>query len=262
MKEPSQIGQRIKRNYEDITRTYLPRRTYTIIRVDGRAFHTFTRGIVEPFDHTFMDVLDRVAKEMCNEIQGARFAYLQSDEISILATDFRTHETDAWFGGELRKICSVSASIATAWFNRYWEVVTPGARTRPPAFFDSRAFTVPSRTEVMNYFIWRQQDCSRNSVQMVAQHHYSQRQLQGKNSDQLQELIHLKGDNWNAYPVSTRRGRIVSPETETAEITYTHKGTGEEHSQEVERAVWVTHEQPPIFTQDREYLEGLVPEPP
>ena len=256
MREPSQIGQRMKRNYEDITRLYLPRRTYTIIRVDGRAFHTWTRGLNEPFDRDFMIAMDEVAIQMCEDIQGCRYAYLQSDEISFLLTDFDKLTTDAWFGGEINKLCSISAGMASAFLSR-----SGSMSWKPPAVFDGRAFTIPTRTEVLNYFIWRQQDCSRNSVQMVAQTHYSQKQLTGKKSDELQEMIHQKDDNWNSYPVATRRGRIVRPSTQPDTIVYKRKDTGETKTAEIEKTVWIS-EAPPVFTQDHLYLQALTPHSP
>lgn len=254
VKNPSQIGQRMKRNYEDISRVYLPRRTYTIIRVDGRAFHTWTRGLKEPFDHTFMSMLNQVAIKMCEDIQGCKLAFLQSDEISLLLTDFDTLQTEAWFGGEIRKIVGISAGIASAWMTRFYP-------DKPPAVFDGRAFTIPSRTEVINYLIWRQQDASRNSIQMVAQSLYSHKQLHKKNCDEMQEMIHQKGQNWNDFPASCKRGRVVRPTKRMGEVEWVHKKTGEKQTAEVERTVWIS-EAPPIFTQDREYLAALVPDVP
>ncbi len=251
MREPSQIGDRMKRNYEDITRQFLPRRTYTIIRVDGKAFHTWTRGLTEPFDEMFMSDMNQVAIEMCRQLQGCRLAFLQSDEISFLLTDFERLETDAWFGGELRKLCSISASMAGS-------LLTQENPHRPPAFFDGRAFTIPSRTEVMNYFVYRQQDASRNSVQMVAQHYYSQKELNGRNTDQMQEMIHQKGDNWNDYPVACRRGRLILPTTRPSTIDYMDGRTDEKKTTTVDLTRWVPVE-PTIFTKDRQQLQELIP---
>ena len=117
------LGKRMKEQYEQRTRTYLPRRTYTIIRLDGKAFHTYTRGMARPFDQDFMRVMDETTKYLCENIQGCVMGYTQSDEISLLLTDFTTITTDAWFDGQVQKIVSVAASMATAKFNNIFSVV-------------------------------------------------------------------------------------------------------------------------------------------
>lgn len=201
------LGDRIKSQYEDRTRFYLPRRTYTIIRVDGRAFHTLTRKakFEKPFSRSFMDVMDRTALALVKEIQGARFAYVQSDEISILATDFSSTKSGAWFDGNVQKIVSIAASVATAEFN-----VQMATRGRfPVGHFDARVFTIPDPIEVNNYFIWRQQDAERNSVQMLARSLYSHKELLGKNNSQLKELCHLKDKRWEDLTDGEKRGRVV-----------------------------------------------------
>lgn len=187
MKDP--LGERMKSQYEDRTRYFVPRRTFTIIRLDSKAFHTYTRGLKKPFDHELSEDIDSAIIDMLPEIQGAVFAYTQSDEISVLVTDFSLPTTSAWFDGNIQKMASVSASILTARFNQYrlsrfvqrhsLDVLRNDA---PIAFFDSRVFTIPDRIEVMNYFRWRQQDCVRNSVSMVAQANFSHKELHGKST--------------------------------------------------------------------------------
>ncbi len=174
------IGDRMKQYYEDRTRAFLPRRTYTIIRLDGKAFHTYTKGLIRPFDEQLMNDMDETACFLCKNIQGAKFAFVQSDEISILLTDFEELTTDAWFDGNIQKIVSVSASLGTAKFNEL--------RPNKLAFFDSRVFTIPSNIEVENYFIWRQQDFTRNSIYTVAKSLYSHKQLEGIDSNVQQEM--------------------------------------------------------------------------
>jgi tRNA(His) 5'-end guanylyltransferase len=155
------LGDRMKEFYENRTRYMLPRRTFTILRIDGKAFHSYTRGLKRPFDDKLMNDMDETAKFLCKEIQGTKLAYVQSDEISLVLTDFDDLKTDAWYDGNLSKMVSVSASLATAKFNE----LRPGKL----AFFDSRVFTIPYQAEVENYLIWRQNDASRNSVSAVAQ---------------------------------------------------------------------------------------------
>lgn len=195
------LGKRMKDYYESRFQYYLPRRTYTIIRVDGKAFHTYTRGLNKPFDGELMKDLDDSAKYGCENIQGVRFAYLQSDEISFFLTDFENTNTDAWFDGNMQKIASVSASLITAKFNQL--------RCKP-AVFDSRVFIIPSFIEVENYFLWRQQDAIRNSISMIARSLYSHKELHGMNTNQMQEMCWQKGINWNDYDPGIKRGRIIT----------------------------------------------------
>lgn len=198
------LGKRMKENYENRTRYFLPRRTYTIIRLDGKAFHTFTRFLDKPFDVDLMNTMDDTAKFLCEEIQGCKLAYVQSDEISLLLTDFEKITTDAWFDGNIQKMVSVSASMAAVIFN--------DIKTFCPndfAFFDARVFTIPDAIEVENYFVWRQKDAVRNSIAMTAQSLYSHKELNGKSQADQQEMIFQKGQNWNDMPEGFKRGRMV-----------------------------------------------------
>lgn len=236
------LGKRMKEQYEKRSRTFLPRRTYTIIRIDGKAFHTYTRGMKKPFDQNLADTMDDTAKFLCENVQGTQFAYVQSDEISLLLTDFATISTNAWFDGQVQKMASVSASLATGIFNalmfqRYFageeggvrehytpetdihDVMIPvgdiinympyGFPKKTLAFFDSRIFTIPDPIEVENYFIWRQKDAVRNSISMVAQSLYSHKELHGKSQSDMQEMIFQKGQNWNDVDPGFKRGRTI-----------------------------------------------------
>mgnify|MGYP001561467272 CR=1 FL=1 len=251
-----QLGDRMKNRYEDRTRMSLPRRTYTIIRVDGKAFHTFTKNFDRPFDKDLMFAMDLVAVTMCEEIQGARFAYVQSDEISILLTDFENPNTDAWFDGNIQKITSVSASIATAKFNdivldKFLNEKNKKFYQMDLALFDSRVFTIPDPVEVENYFIWRQQDASRNSIQMAARAIYSHKECENKNTSELQDMlmIHEKKINWNNYSAREKRGGLVYKKSTGATFD-TSPPTKEE--------AWIA-DGAPIFTQQREVLGTLIP---
>lgn len=244
------LGNRMKENYEDRARIMLPRRTFTILRLDGKAFHTFCRKFRKPFDEDLIDMMNNTAIALCEEIQGVKFAYVQSDEISLLLTDFDNIKSDAWFDNNLQKIVSVSSSIATAAFNAEFikysckdQIDFGTINHKKLARFDCRAFTIPQAIEVENYFIWRQQDASKNSVSMVAQSLYSHKQLQSVKQSGLQELIFQKGINWNDYPIHLKRGRVI------AKVKYDKDGT--------ERSKWLPIA-PPIFTQDREYITNLV----
>jgi tRNA(His) guanylyltransferase len=253
--ERDALGDRMKAQYENRTRVYLPRRTYTIVRVDGKAFHTYCRGLQRPYDFDLMRDMDRTATALCEAMQGARLAYVQSDEISVLLTDFESTDTEAWFDGNLQKIVSIAASCATAAFNSFRQGVTSRL-----AMFDARAFTIPDPVEVENYFVWRQQDATRNSISMAAQAQFGRQQLHGVSGDQMQEMLwREKGINWNDYPAGARRGRAVVRETYTTDVTYVDKRTQEERiAQNVTRSRWVAVDSP-IFTKDRGWLSERIP---
>jgi tRNA(His) 5'-end guanylyltransferase len=216
-----ELGERMKGQYEHRTRFFVPRRTYTIIRLDGKAFHTYTRGLTKPFDVNLYEDMDKAIIAMLPHIQGAVFAYTQSDEISVLVTDFALPTTSAWFDGNIQKMASVSSSIITAEFNKFrWDRYIHKqsmellSRENTTAYFDSRIFTIPDRTEVMNYFIWRNQDCSRNAVSMVAQSQFSHKELQGKSTPMMQEMLFTqKGINWSEYDEALKNGRLIVKES-------------------------------------------------
>lgn len=155
MQDP--LGDRMKRDYENRTRHHLPRRTYALLRCDGKAFHTFTKNCERPFDVNLMAAMDAAARALCERVSGARFAYVQSDEIQLLLTDFETPQSEAWFDGNLQKIASVSASIVTAFFNRKYRELFGAeiADAGEPACFDARVWTIAPKIEVYNAFLWR-----------------------------------------------------------------------------------------------------------
>jgi len=186
--------------YENAFNFILPIRCPVIIRIDGKAFHSFTRNLERPFDESLAEALDKTATKLLSEIQNARFAYLQSDEISLLLIDYNKFDSQQWLAGRVQRMASVSASVATAAFREYFGL---------EAYFDSRTFMLP-REEIVNYFIWRQWDCVRNSIQMVARKYYSHKELHGIDNNMAQEMIFRAGDNWNDYPAYWKRGRIVS----------------------------------------------------
>jgi tRNA(His) 5'-end guanylyltransferase len=239
------------KRYEATTRTLLPRRTFSICRVDGRAFHSYLRGAAKPFDEQFMTDMDAVAEALCTEIAGARFAYTQSDEISILATDFGSHNTEPWFGGVIAKQLSIAASLATAVLNER----RPGR-----ALFDARVFTISDPVEVANYFLWRQRDAVRNSISMAAQAHFSHRRLHGVNSGGMQELLHAEaGVNWNDYPDGCKRGRVTVRHTGERPVEYVDKRSGEAVRTVAVRSWWETSPAPHFTTEPAGFLAEMVP---
>ena len=254
---------RMKEQYEIRTRSYLQRRTYVLLRLDGVSFSKYTKGLERPFDKGLIDDMNEVAIFLCEKIQGARFSFVQSDEISILLTDFENKETSAWFDYEVQKIVSVSASMAAAKFNQLRLIRALNMKTyqikhtedenlvfdivknlKLP-YFDSRAFVVSDPFEVANYFIARQKDCSRNSITMAAQSLYSHKELMGKSSSEKQEMMFKKGVNWNDYPIRFRRGGFICKK----EID------GPNNSK---RNKWICVDLP-IFTQEQGFLYSQIP---
>lgn len=189
-----------------------------IIRCDGKAFHTYTKNLKgspgNPWSPELEQVMNLTTLGLLKEIQGARLAYVQSDEISIVVCPGDKETSQVWFAGNLQKMVSVSAGIASAMFTyNSWKIF--GDQTRDgrvvdirPAIFDSRAFSLPTVMEVSNYLIWRQKDHMRNSVQMLARSLYSHKQLQGKNNTQLKEMCREKGSSWDDLPNDKKFGRL------------------------------------------------------
>ena len=203
------LGNRIKSQYENITKYFLPRRTYSIVRMDGKAFHSYTKNCKKPYDKELMESMNITAQFLCSQIQAAKFAYVQSDEISILLTDFEKETTSMWFDGNIQKISSVSSSICTAKFNQLRIKNFPDKL----AMFDSRIFTIPDRIEVMNYFIWRNLDAERNSISMLGRTYFSHKQLNNKNTSEIQEMLFQQYNiNWSEEPEGFKNGRLIIKE--------------------------------------------------
>ena len=270
MKKDS-LGDRMKQ-YEGIPKTSLMQRNPVIIRIDGKAFHTFTRGFQRPFDDILIESMQETMKYLCENIQGCKIGYCQSDEISLLITDYENINTAAWFDYQVQKMCSIAASMATLAFNRiFWEKIRDldhdyyeyptkefnelieiyYKALEKGAMFDARCFSIP-KEEVCNYFIWRQQDATRNSIQMVAQANFSHKQLQNKSCDELQEMLwQEKNINWNDFETVKKRGSCC---TKTGKHTVVDMKTGEQK----DRLIWEIDKDIPIFTQDRNYIERFV----
>lgn len=269
------LGDRMKA-YESISKTFLTRRIPVIIRLDGKAFHTFTHGMKKPFDSILMQTMQETMKYLCENIQGCVLGYTQSDEITLVLTDYETITTDAWFGYNVQKMTSVSASMATLAFNKFflenvdiyrlkaWDGVSGYKegidknyitklldKIKVGALFASRVFSVP-KEEVCNCLIWRQQDATRNSIQSVGQANFSHKQLNGKSCDMIQDMLFTeKGINWNDFPTDCKRGSCCYKQQ--VEKVVTIPRTGEERL--VNRNEWFIDKDIPIFTQDRNYVE-------
>lgn len=289
------LGNRMKTFYEEIPKTRLMRRTPVVIRIDGKAFHTFTRGFKRPFDDVLIKTMQETAKYLCENIQGCSLAYTQSDEISLLLIDYQRFETSAWFDYEIQKMCSISASMATMAFNRIFvesynkwgsgrhsdynpnedvdeflklEKVYSKA-FKNGAMFDARVFNIP-KEETCNYFYWRQLDASRNSIQMVGQANFSHKELQHKSCNDIQDMLMTqKGINWNDFPAYQKRGSCVVKENyfqscEDGKFIKLPAGCSDPYEDEesesgIWRSCWIIDKDIPIFKgEGREYIERFV----
>lgn len=192
------LGDRMKSNYEDRFRFELPRRMPCIIRLDGKAFHTFTKAFNRPFDERLSDAMNYAAEQLAGQVQGFKLAYLQSDECSILLTDYDQLDTEAWFDYNKAKMETISASVFTAFFNARLKELTVNKIKmlgHELAFFDARAFSIP-REDVANYFLWRAKDWERNSLSMYCRSFFSAKQLHGKDRQAQHDMLHAQGKNW------------------------------------------------------------------
>lgn len=269
------LGDRMKK-YEYVTRTHLTPRTPVIIRVDGKAFHTFTRGFKKPFDDVLVKSMQQTMKYLCENIQGCVLGYQQSDEITLVLVDYKKIDTCSWFDYNIQKCASIAASMATLAFNQFfnknleeygraniedWDegganrelsaeeqeviklVETYYKAACKGAMFDARVFNIP-KEEVTNCILWRQNDATRNSIEMVGHANFSQSSLHKKSCNQIQDMLMLeKGINWNDFPVTLKRGSccIRRPVDES------------------DRTKWVVDDNIPIFKgEQRSYIDNLV----
>ena len=263
------LGDRMKEFYENRAKTSLVRRMPVIIRLDGKAFHTFTRGFVKPFDKRLMETMQETTLELCKSIQGCVFGYTQSDEITLIIVDYNAIDVSAWYDYETQKMCSVAASMATLYFNRIFkrkviEFVNEHAKViNDPktygeelsnsvnellkaynnsielgAFFDARCFNVPIN-DVCNCVLWRQKDATRNSINSLGQAWFKHKELHNKNTNQVQDMLFTKfGINWNNLSTVEKRGTAIVKDKDDK---------------------WFIDEEMPILMgENREYVESRI----
>lgn len=265
MNEKDPLGDRMK-GYEAVPRTRLVRRVPVMARIDGRAFHTITRKMDKPYDSRFQECMWAAAAALCEDVQGCQVAYVQSDEISLLITDWQSESTQPWFDYDLQKMCSIAAGIASsAFLDQYRKHF--GSNGALP-HFDARFWNLP-QNEVVNCFVWRQQDAVRNSIQSLAHAHFSEKQLHGVNTAAMQDMLFReKSINWNDCPTEQKRGVCVVQRlyqrpmrdvigSEKASALQS-KGVTLELDKIVERWEWELDANIPIFTQDRNYIGDLL----
>jgi tRNA(His) guanylyltransferase len=239
------LGGRMKQNYENIFKYKLPERMPVIIRLDGRSFHTLTKEMDKPFDAKFIKLMDETAIHLCNNIQGCQIAYVQSDEISLLIHNYKHLNSQSWFGNEIQKMCSISAGLASSYFTTGFILDYSCYTGYFYPQFDSRVFVLPE-AEVNNYFVWRQQDATRNSIQGLAQSLYSHKELHKKNNSELQEMCFQKHNSWNNMSTDLKRGRC---------IVHNLQNLGKIDDIDVFGNTWNIDNEIPIFSQDKNYIE-------
>lgn len=245
MNAADSLGDRMK-GYEDVPRAYLTRRLPLIIRLDGKAFHTWTRGLPRPYCKPLMDAMDQVAIHLCGQVQNTALAYVQSDEISLALVDYNNLNTSPWFDSNIQKMVSVAAGLASSKLTALSPSIFGEVRE---AVFDARAFVLPP-AEANNYFIWRQQDWNRNSLAMLAQSLYSHKELEGKGRQEQHEMCFQKGHNWAALDSHIKDGRVI--------VKQVHKHFLDS-GQEVQRRKWGVLATTPVFSSDPGFVKGLVP---
>lgn len=264
------FGDRMK-CYENVSRNYLTRRVPVIIRLDGKTFHAVTKGFQKPFDEILSATMQETMKYLCKNIQGCVLGYTQSDEITLVLTDYAKPDTDAWFDYSAQKMCSVAASMATYAFNNAFDTLSKAWRNShfldssaettfrwnayqkaltKGAFFDARCFNIP-KEEVTNCVRWRQADAERNSVESVGHANFSQNQLHKKSCNEIQDMLMTeKGINWNDFPTKFKRGSCC--------IKTPVELVGKD-GEKIIRNRWTIDDEIPIFTgEGREYIESLI----
>lgn len=281
------LGTRMKEYYEGIPKTKLMRRTPVMIRIDGKAFHTFTRGFKKPFDEILIKTMQETTKYLCENIQGCVLGYTQSDEITLVLIDYKKLNSAAWFDYEVQKMCSIAASMATMAFNRLFEKnikeydmkwkcgLTPQSveiqkahydyievlnkACEKGAMFDARVFNIP-KEEVTNCIYLRQLDANRNSVQMVGQANFSHKELQNKSCNMIQDmLMEQKGINWNDFPTHLKRGSCCIKFYQVSENGGCYESHAEDKLVPNGRTYWDISVETPIFKgEGREYIEKLI----
>lgn len=265
-----ELGIRMKTFYEQVPKARLVRRMPVAIRLDGKAFHTFTRGFQKPFDEVLGKAMRETMKYLCENIQGCVLGYQQSDEITLILIDYKKITSSAWFDYEVQKMCSIAASMATMAFNREFRKAMDENPTIPSvrynwylakindgAMFDARVFNIP-KEEVANLIYWRQLDATRNSIQMVGQANFSHSELQNKSCNQIQEMLFQERDiNWNDYPTYLKRGSCCVKDN--TNITFSRNYGEEVETGSIQRPHWEIDLDIPIFKDaDREYINKRI----
>lgn len=279
------LGTRMKTFYESTPKIHLMHRCPVAIRLDGHAFHTFTKGFQKPFDEILMKSMQETMQYLCENIQGCVFGYTQSDEITLILVDYKNLTSTAWFDYDVQKVCSIAASMATIAFNKFFEKNVsdnyahrydiPKKCTMPfdlykiycssmdkGAMFDARCFNIP-KEEIANLIYWRQLDAMRNSVQAVGQANFSHKELQGKSCADIKEMLREKGVDWDCLSLECQRGsccvkNIITVKKEQIVFPSGKKTIRLRDTSKLEKS-WVIDKEIPIFKgENRKYIEDLI----
>ncbi len=209
------LGDRMK-EYENVTNASLYKRMPIILRIDGRAFHSFTKGMEEPYDENFISLMNKTMIDVFESLSDTVLGYVESDEISILICPYASYDTEPVFSARIQKLCSVAASIATQSFIKNLYKMTLVNETIEWASkyiernitFDCRCFNL-AKEEVSNYFIWRQQDCRRNSILNAAHFYLGKKKCIGfKTPELIDKMLDEKNvDYWTNTPNYVHYGR-------------------------------------------------------
>lgn len=229
----------------------LPTKSYTILQLDGRAFHTFTKGMVSPFDDRLIENMNIVATAVLEEVTNAKFAYVQSDEINIFVSDFDTETTQAYFANRIQKVTSISSSLASALMSRLYP-------EKPLALFDARFFAVPDKHAAEEFFLWRQVDAIKNSIQSVGQSVFSDKELFQKKGPDIKEMLQKAGNPWEDFSLEKKQGRIIKREQKSSTVTYVNKKTQKTHTINAISNPWVVSAAPSFS--ETGFLEEIIPE--
>lgn len=254
------LNMRMK-GYEKQSRVYLKEKEPVIIRIDGKGFSKYTKGFKKPFDKILMETMFETTKFLCANIQNCQVAYTQSDEITLLLVDYINEKADAWFKNNIQKLCSISSSMATLAFNKSFIQIVEKYHQEDLisneeyefykskyhlAMFDSRAFNLP-KEEVVNCFIWRQEDCIRNSIQMLGRANFSHKKLDGVNTLNIKKLLKEELNiDWEELSVHLKRGAII----------HKHEFFNEETN--TIRKKWMLLDDTPVFSKQKEFINNYV----
>lgn len=172
-------------------------------RIDGRAFHTFCKGLKRPYDERVSKLMSETCKFLVLQT-NAKIGYTQSDEISLVWYN-DDWKSEIFFDGRVQKMTTQLSALASVFFNRMLPDCLPEKADKLPTF-DARVWVLPNLVEATNYILWREQDATKNSISMAAQAYFSHNALHGKSGAQKQEMLWQKGINWNDYPDFFKKG--------------------------------------------------------
>lgn len=284
MNKNLELSNRMKNYYEQVSKTKLMRKCPVAIRIDGCHFRTFTKNLNKPFDDIIIKTMQSTMKYLCANIQGCILGYTQSDEITLILTDYKNIDSDAWFDYEVEKLCSVSASMATLAFNQFFKenvtlyklkvslykfkayggiskykdditekyIKNLDKAIENGAIFDARCFNVP-KEEVTNLLYWRQKDAIRNSIQMVGQANFSQEELNHKSLEDIKHMLCDKNIVWDVFPKAKRFGSCCIKKETVIENNNPHE------PDIYKRNKWVIDDDIPLFKdENRNYIEKLL----